>query len=554
MAQLHWLSGYQAINSSGDVIVGAKLYTYEAGTTTNLATYSDNALSSANTNPLVSDANGYFGSIFVKPEDYKFVLKTAADVEIWSRDNANAEEEVARPIRWTGTASGTANAILLTAADAPAAYVNGQRFRFIAAASNTAAVTVNVNSIGVVDIVRAGGVALAADTIIANYPYEIEYVSAIGDFVIRGVDGLFSGAETAVVPADADSVFFTDASNGDAAATAIFAAFSHQAGMVFNASWSVTVAANVLTIALKTAAGGDPSTADPVRIGFRSATLTTSATSFVAVTSALSMTISAGSTLGFTADEAGRIYMGFINNAGTAELCAWRSLNGKSLFKPSQFALHTTTAEGGAGAADSAAVVYSTTARTSVALVIGGYFDITTGSTAGNWENAPTAVQTVGPGVPVTGDIVQEARTEYSAKSGSNTVMPRDATIPQVTEGNEYMTRAITPSNALNLLDIEALALLSPRNDTTVTSALFQVGTSDALTATINDMLINGARESPLRYRQVAGSTSSITFSFRAGASTAINLDINGVHSIDTTNPILGAIPKSFIQVTELFV
>jgi hypothetical protein len=57
--------------------------------------------------------------------------------------------------------------------------------------------------------------------------------------------------------------------------------------------------------------------------------------------------------------------------------------------------LITTTAEGGAGAADSATVVYSTTARTSLAYRVIGFIQ-STQATAGTWATAPSTIQGVG--------------------------------------------------------------------------------------------------------------------------------------------------------------
>jgi hypothetical protein len=79
--------GYVATDGNGTPYAGAKLYFYQTGTTTNQNTYSDSALSSANTNPVVADANGLFGPIYLDPTlTYKAVLKTSADVTIWTRD------------------------------------------------------------------------------------------------------------------------------------------------------------------------------------------------------------------------------------------------------------------------------------------------------------------------------------------------------------------------------------------------------------------------------------------------------------------------------------
>ena len=77
----------QFLDNNGDPAAGFKLYTYAADSTTNQATYSDAALSVANANPIVLDANGR-ATVFLADLTYKFVLKNAAaDATIWSQDD-----------------------------------------------------------------------------------------------------------------------------------------------------------------------------------------------------------------------------------------------------------------------------------------------------------------------------------------------------------------------------------------------------------------------------------------------------------------------------------
>ena len=49
---------FVGLDNSGNPLSGGKLHTYSPGGTSNLATYSDAALSSANANPVVLDAGG----------------------------------------------------------------------------------------------------------------------------------------------------------------------------------------------------------------------------------------------------------------------------------------------------------------------------------------------------------------------------------------------------------------------------------------------------------------------------------------------------------------
>jgi microcystin-dependent protein len=74
------------------------------------------------------------------------------------------------------TVGGTADAITLTgAAAAITAYAAGQTFFFIAGATNTGAVTVNVDSVGVKSITGPAGTALTAGQIVVGSTYSMTY-------------------------------------------------------------------------------------------------------------------------------------------------------------------------------------------------------------------------------------------------------------------------------------------------------------------------------------------------------------------------------------------
>jgi hypothetical protein len=46
------------VNAAGEPLVGGKLYTYIAGTTTLQTTYTDSTAATANTNPVILDSRG----------------------------------------------------------------------------------------------------------------------------------------------------------------------------------------------------------------------------------------------------------------------------------------------------------------------------------------------------------------------------------------------------------------------------------------------------------------------------------------------------------------
>lgn len=131
---------------------------------------------------------------------------------------------------------------------------------------------------------------------------------------------------------------------------------------------------------------------NPTTLGFRSTTLTAGAPDNVANAAQITTTISSGSTGGTVSAVQSDIVLLAINNAGTMEL-AWTNLAGGLNLDETN--LITTVAEGGAGAADSANVIYSTTARTGVAYRVIGIFR-STQTVAGTWAQAPALVQPVG--------------------------------------------------------------------------------------------------------------------------------------------------------------
>lgn len=321
--------------------------------------------------------------------------------------------------------------------------------------------------------------------------------------------------------------------------------FTNIQQLLDNISFTATVSAKALTVALKGVNGNDPASGNPCMIAFRSATLTDGKPVVRSVTSSLSVVLSSGSTLGFTAALAGRLYVWAIDNAGTVELALSRTAD---IFPESN--LVSTTAEGGAGAADSASVMYSTTARTNVACRCIGYIEITTGATAGEWDNAPTVVQVMGPGVHRTGDIVQTRTNSFVALTGCATTMPYDDTIPQITEGNEVLTVTIIPTSAINRLHIDAnvLAATSTANQG-ASVALFQDSTAGALAVAGSTVVAAYVADISLHHDRLAGTTSSTVFRLRAGGHTN-TLYINGY---DASHRLYGERASTTLTVKEVF-
>jgi len=83
-------AGQQFFDNNGNPLSGGKLYSYVAGTTTPQATYTSVSGATAHTNPIVLDSAGRVatGEIWVTAgQNYKFVLKTSAEVTLVTWDN-----------------------------------------------------------------------------------------------------------------------------------------------------------------------------------------------------------------------------------------------------------------------------------------------------------------------------------------------------------------------------------------------------------------------------------------------------------------------------------
>ena len=82
-------AGWQFFDNSGNVLTGGLIYTYAAGTTTPLVTYTSVTGVTPNPNPIVLDAAGRPPSqIWLSGGySYKFILQNSTAVQLWSMDN-----------------------------------------------------------------------------------------------------------------------------------------------------------------------------------------------------------------------------------------------------------------------------------------------------------------------------------------------------------------------------------------------------------------------------------------------------------------------------------
>ena len=77
---------FMAFSDAGAPLSAGLVYTYAAGTTTPLATYSDSDLTTPNANPVVLDSAGR-ATIYLTASSYKIVLKNSAGATVYTQDN-----------------------------------------------------------------------------------------------------------------------------------------------------------------------------------------------------------------------------------------------------------------------------------------------------------------------------------------------------------------------------------------------------------------------------------------------------------------------------------
>lgn len=146
-------------DANGLPLVGGKLYTYVAGTTTPIATYT--ALGGGtNANPIILNANGECDVWITEGLSYKFVLKDSSDVTQWTVDNiallsADADTFTVKTTTYTATVND--DVILVQTSSAwtlslfPAAGNSGKKITIKKTSSDFNALTIDANASETID-------------------------------------------------------------------------------------------------------------------------------------------------------------------------------------------------------------------------------------------------------------------------------------------------------------------------------------------------------------------------------------------------------------------
>jgi len=322
------------------------------------------------------------------------------------------------------------------------------------------------------------------------------------------------------------------------------------AAPMVNGTIAESRAANATTIALKTLAGADPAAVDPVQAVFRNVTPGTGNYVPIAIATALGLTIPSGATMGFASATAGRLWLLGLSVAGAAELAVINCRDGttNSIYPLAGFGIISTTAID--TASDNAHVAYSAVARSDVPYRVLGYLTWESGlTTAGTWDAAPTRIELYGLGVPLPNQVIQTQGNDTGAVATGTTVLPFDDSIPQNTEGDQYLSQAVTASSAANLFDIEIQVLLASNTNTQQSLALFQDSNANALAANAEvHATASQTMGITLRKRVLAGTVLETTFKGRSGNTGAGTTTFNGSAAARR----FGGVANSFINVREL--
>jgi len=443
--------------------------------------------------------------------------------------------QVAQMVAIPCTASGT-NAILLTPiGNAPVlpAYQNYSSFRAVAAASSTNLVTAQAQTLPSLPVYLADGTTQAnINNILIGQEYVFVFVQALNG----GSGGFF--VESASVPLQPGTI---------GAAQLLASAQGMNAAL--NLRINATVGGNALTVAIKTAANADPSGSSPVLIPFRDPTLANGDQIVSSLQVALNFTVAFGNTMGaLSANVPFRLWMIGYYNGGTPAVGLFNASTATQIFGLPEGGV-VTTAAGTAGGNNAGTHYANVSAITNTPFRILGYLEWATGlATAGTWASGPTTIQLFGPGIKKPGDLVQKVTTSTGALATGATALPNDDTIPQITEGDQFMSQAIIPQSGANILKVEVSAYGTNSANNQFTGALFQDAVANALAVAGNDVG-NGNSMRPLYlvYLAVATLLVSTTFRFRAGAPSGTTT-FNGAASAR----LYGGVLNSFISVEEI--
>jgi hypothetical protein len=163
---------FRAVDNNGNALVGGKVYTYSAGTTTPIQTFTDSTAITLNANPVILNSRGE-ADIWILPNTgYKFILQDSNGNVIWTEDNIFLSQLLTL---YGGVDTGSANNYVINFAGNFTSLADGIYIIWFPSNANTSASVINVNGFGNVSILNPDGTNISAGQIVAGQPAYILY-------------------------------------------------------------------------------------------------------------------------------------------------------------------------------------------------------------------------------------------------------------------------------------------------------------------------------------------------------------------------------------------
>lgn len=126
--------------------------------------------------------------------------------------------------------------------------------------------------------------------------------------------------------------------------------------------------------------------------------------------------------------------------------------------------------------------------------------------------------------------FAQTATATRTTVGTGTTLIPGDDTIPQITEGDEYLTISFTPTNASSTLRIKASCTAAHTvAGASLAMCLFQDAVANALDVGFATVpVVSYCVPLDIDHSMTAGTTSAVTFRLRIGGDTAGTTTVNG--------------------------
>ena len=177
--------------------------------------------------------------------------------------------------------------------------------------------------------------------------------------------------------------------------------------------------------------------------------------------------------------------------------------------------------------------------------------DIVIVSKDGNGDLHVEILRRNGMPMSMSGQVIQHVEavpfTTYASDSAGS--LPMDDTIPQKTEGANYVSLSITPKFATSRLVIRGEALVGGNGANNVGAFIADTAINDALAANVVTLSAAGHMDVIPVYAEIsAGSTSARTYQLRLGAASGVTFFVNG----NTSNRFFGGVAGCKLSCEEV--